>query len=289
MSVQRRLAPAKVNLFLHVGPVRADGYHPVASWMVFADIGDGLALTPAPAWSFAAEGPFAGEIGEGENLVERAARLLWARAGVSPPAASLILTKTLPVAAGLGGGSSDAGAALHLLNAALPRSLDAAALRAIAAELGADGPACLHARPVLASGVGDRLEPAPNTPPLPAVLANPRRPSPTGAVYRAYDAGSTRDADRPEPPPSFASVQAVAAALAQSRNDLETPALTLEPAIGEVLGALRGEPEVLLARMSGSGGTCFALCPEPAAAQALATRLAAARPDWWVRACSFVP
>jgi 4-diphosphocytidyl-2-C-methyl-D-erythritol kinase len=277
-----RLAPAKVNLFLHVGLVQPDGYHPVASWMVFADEGDRLELTPAEAWSFETVGPFAGEIGGGENLVERAARLLFRAAGVQPLDARLTLTKSLPVAAGLGGGSSDAGAALRLLNAELPAPLSDAALEAIAAELGADGPACLHARPVLAEGVGERLSPGPRTPPLPVVLVNPRRASPTGGVYRAYDAGPPAGANMPELSAAFDSVQAVAEVLRALRNDLEGPAVGLEPAIGEVLRLLHLQPEALLVRMSGSGATAFALCPTAAAAAALASRVRDLRPAWWI-------
>ena len=280
------LAPAKVNLFLHVGPVRPDGYHPVASWMVFADIGDALSLRPAAAWRFVLEGETAGAIDPGENLVERAARLLFEAAGIAPPPVELRLRKSLPVAAGLGGGSSDAGAALRLLNARLDAPLGSDALEAVAASLGADGPACLHVRPVLATGVGEILAPAPEHPPLPAVLVNPRRPSPTGAVYRAYDSGPVGGADMPNLPGRMAGPEAVVAALAATRNALEAPAEALEPAIGEVLTLLRGKPETLLARMSGSGATGFALCADPGSALALAARLQAEHPEWWVRACT---
>jgi 4-diphosphocytidyl-2-C-methyl-D-erythritol kinase len=283
------LAPAKVNLFLHVGPVQPDGYHPVASWMVFADIGDRLTLEPASQWSFATTGEWATAIGGGENLVERAARLLFEGAEAPARPSCLTLHKHLPVAAGLGGGSSDAAAALRLLNAGLPKLLSGAELDAVAARLGADGPACLHARSVLATGVGDRLAPAPRSPPLPAVLVNPRRPSPTGAVYGEYDAGAVRAADAPDLPGGFSSPGEVAHALATCRNDLEAPAVRLEPAIAEVLRDLEAAPETLLARMSGSGATCFALCADAADANRLATRLQADRPGWWVKACTLCP
>ena len=280
------LAPAKVNLFLHVGPVGADGYHPVASWMVFADIGDTLTLEDADRWSFAVDGPFAAEIGSGENLVERAALRMFERAGCEPPAARLTLTKTLPVAAGLGGGSSDAGAALRLLNGVLPDPLPDGELLAIAAELGADGPACLQARPVLATGRGDVLAPAPATPPLSAVLVNPRRASSTAAVYRAYDAGPVAAADTPALPAAYASAVDVAQSLGVLRNDLEAPSVALEPAIGRVLQRLRGREESLLARMSGSGATCFALCACDREAQALARALEMLEPTWWIAPCT---
>lgn len=280
-----RLAPAKVNLFLHVGPLAPDGFHPIASWMVFADIGDTLILERADAWSVAVTGPFAAAIGEGENLVSSAARRLFRQARVEPPAARLVLDKQLPVAAGLGGGSSDAAAALRLLNAALPRPLAEVELAAIAAELGADGPACLTARPVLATGRGERLGPAPVTPPLPAVLANPGRPSSTAAVYAAYDRGPAASADVPPLPGRLVDAGEAAQVLAATRNDLERPACTLEPSITGVLEALRAQPETLFARMSGSGASCFALCADMAAAEALAARLGAAHPGWWVRPC----
>lgn len=286
MASDRALAPAKVNLFLHVGPVRADGYHPVASWMVFADIGDELRLRPAPAWRFVLEGETAAGVGPGENLAERAARLLFEAAGLPPPPLELRLRKSLPVAAGLGGGSSDAGAALRLLNPRLPEPLGPESLDRLAAQLGADGPACLHGRSVLATGAGEILGPAPFAPPLPAVLVNPRRPSPTGAVYRAYDSRPSGTAETPDLPARFDTAEAVALALRGARNDLEAPAVRLEPAVAEVLARLRDEPETLLARMSGSGATSFALCGEAAAATRLAARMHARRPEWWVRACT---
>ena len=276
-----RLAPAKVNLFLHVGPLQADGYHPLASWMVFADVGDELRLEPAPSWSFEARGPFAPDLGDGENLVEAAARKLFERADIAAPPLKLVLDKRLPVAAGLGGGSSDAGAALRLLNAELPTPLATTDLTAIAAELGADGPACLQAASVVALGRGDRLQPAPRMAPLPAVLVNPRKPSFTGAVYRAYDGGAPAEADLPAMPEAFAAPAEVAAWLGARRNDLEAPALSLEPEIGDVLEWLRTQPETLFARMSGSGATCFVLCREVPEAESLAARLAADRPEWW--------
>ena len=269
-----------------MGPVRDDGYHPVASWMVFADVGDALEIAPADAWTLEVEGEMADAIGTGENLVSRAARLLFARAGVPTPALRLRLTKALPVAAGLGGGSSDGGAALRLLNARLPRPLPPDKLEAVAAELGADGPACLHARPVLVTGAGERLAAAPRTPSLPAVLVNPRRPSPTGAVYRAYDHGPVANAELPTLPTNFDTPAQLASALARTRNDLQGPATRLEPAIAAVLEVLSGQTETLLARMSGSGATCFALCADSSAAESLAARIARLRPDWWVRACA---
>lgn len=285
-------APAKVNLFLHVGAPGADGYHPLSSLMVFADVGDRLWLEAGAAGSglvLSVEGEFApGLAGDDPagNLVLRAVRALLALAHVPEPDARLVLDKALPVAAGLGGGSSDAGAALRLARAAFAPELDAEVLAAVAAELGADGPACLHARPVLGTGRGDRLQPAPALPPLHAVLVNPRLACPTGPVYRAYDrAVAPEGAAAPPLPDRFEDVDGLLAALADARNDLEPPAAVLVPAVGEVLRALRGRPEVALARLSGSGATAFGLCRSAVEAARAAHALADASPGWWVRAC----
>ncbi|MET3667563.1 4-(cytidine 5'-diphospho)-2-C-methyl-D-erythritol kinase [Caulobacter sp. 1776] len=281
-------APAKVNLFLHVGGPDAEGYHPISSLMVFADVGDHVVIQPSDAPAFETAGPFGGAIpADGDNLVVRAAGAFHARLGGPVPPYRLILDKRLPIAAGLGGGSSDAGAALKLLRDALAPNLSDADLEPIAAGLGADGAACLRATALMAEGRGEILSPAPRLPELHAVLVNPRAPSPTGAVYRAYDAAVHPDgAARPFLPSDLESAEEVAGWLAAAtRNDLEAPAVALEPLIGEVLDVLRDEPESLLVRMSGSGATCFALCAGDIEAEGLVERLEAMRPDWWVRRC----
>jgi 4-diphosphocytidyl-2-C-methyl-D-erythritol kinase len=282
-----RLAPAKVNLYLHVGPPRADGYHPLCSLAAFADVGDVVRLESADEMGFEIEGPFGGALaGEPDNLVVRARDLALAGQGGAAAPFRLVLDKRLPIAAGLGGGSSDAAATLRLVQAALGEGEDLPKLLALAGELGADGPMCVEARPVLATGRGDVLAPPPPFPDLPAVLVNPLKPSPTGAVYRAYDAaGAPGGADAPAWPVTVASVRDMAAFLAACRNDLEAPATRMQPAIAEVLAALRARPETLLARMSGSGATCFALCADPAARDALAAAVRAAHPGWWVAPC----
>lgn len=279
------LAPAKVNLYLHVAAVQPDGYHPLASLMAFADIGDQVRAQPAARLSLAVTGPFAEGLSAGEdNLVLRAARALAAAAGTDQ-GAHLTLTKALPIAAGLGGGSSDAGAALRLLRPLLAPGMDDGALQAVAEGVGADGAACLWGRAVIAQGRGERLTPAPALPTLPAVLVNPGVPSPTGAVYKAYDAmGAAGRADLPSAP-ALGDVAAVSAWLAGCRNDLQAPALALEPRIGQVLDVLGASTQTLFARMSGSGATCFALCPDAEAAQTLAEQLTHDHPLWWARAC----
>ncbi|KQZ33533.1 4-(cytidine 5'-diphospho)-2-C-methyl-D-erythritol kinase [Caulobacter sp. Root1472] len=281
-------APAKVNLFLHVGGPDAEGYHPISSLMLFADVGDRVTLQAADAPSFATTGRFGGEIPPGDdNLVVRATQALHARLGGPVPPFRLVLDKALPIAAGLGGGSSDAGAALRLLRQGLASDLSDADLEAVAASLGADGAACLWGAPVMAQGRGERLSPAPALPELHAVLVNPLVPSPTGAVYRAYDAAVAPEGEALPPLlDGLASVEEVCAWLAAfTRNDLQAPAVALELRIGQVLDLLTGEPETLLARMSGSGATCFALCAGDIEAEGLAERIERMRPDWWVKRC----
>lgn len=281
-------APAKINLFLHVGGPDAEGYHPISSLMVFADVGDQVNIQPSDAPAFEVSGPFGGEIpADGGNLVVRAAQAFQRRLGGPIPPYRLILEKHLPIAAGLGGGSSDAGAALKLLRDALAPGLSDDDLEPLAAGLGADGAACFRATALMAEGRGERLSPAPGLPEMNAVLVNPGVPSPTGAVYRAYDGGvHPEGAARPFMPDHLESAEETAAWLAvATRNDLEAPAVQLEPLIGEVLDALREEPESLLVRMSGSGATCFALCASDIEAEGLAERVKAMRPDWWVRRC----
>lgn len=280
-------APAKINLFLHVGAPSADGYHPLCSLMVFADIGDRLVIHEADALSVQVHGPFAAELaGEGDNLVLRAARALLAKARGPQPPLCLSLEKVLPVAAGLGGGSSDAGAALRLVRSALEIAVDNDGLEAIAASLGADGAACFRGRPVLAEGRGERLTPSPELPAIEAVLVNPGVGVSTPAVYRALDAGGAfGDVEPPPMPQAFESVEELAGWLGLMRNDLQAPAIGLAPQIGDVIETLAGEPETLIARMSGSGATCFAICASDIEANALADRVAGMRPDWWVRRC----
>lgn len=286
-----RLAPAKVNLFLHVGPLQSRGYHGVCSWMVFADSGDRLSLSPSRSMAFDIVGPFAGGLdAEGDNLVPRARDRLLASLGRAPTRFALTLDKQLPLAAGLGGGSADAAATLKLVAQAIAASgggdIDQGRLEAIARELGADVAACLRSQSVVAEDRGDRLTPAPAAPLLDAVLVNPGAPSSTVAVYRAFDENAGEaTADRPQMPLAFRSASDVADFLRDRRNDLEGPAVGLQPLIGETLAALRGERETLLARMSGSGASCFSLCASTQDARRLADRLANAHNTWWIRAC----
>jgi 4-diphosphocytidyl-2-C-methyl-D-erythritol kinase len=280
-------AAAKLNLFLHVGAPAADGYHPLCSLMAFADVGDRVEVRDADALALQVRGPFgAGLEGEGDNLVLRAARALTEHLRRPLAPVGMILDKRLPVAAGLGGGSSDAGAALRLLREAWAPDLSDADLEAVAAGLGADGAACLWGRPVLAEGRGERLGPAPILPPIDAVLVNPRVTVSTAQVYRTFDAaGRFGDVEPPPMPEAFESVEELAGWLRMTRNDLQSPAAALAPEIGDVLATLVDEPEALISRMSGSGATCFALCSGDLEAEGLAERIEALRPNWWVRRC----
>jgi len=279
-------APAKINLYLHVTGRRADGYHLLDSLIAFADIGDNLTVEPASSLSLAVSGPEAATLaalGE-DNLVVRAARLLADHAGIAAGAA-LHLEKRLPVAAGIGGGSSDAAAALRVLTRLWRLPLSDEALCALGARLGADVPACLYGGAVWAGGVGERLVPAGALPEAGILLANPRRGLPTTEVFAAWR-GPFGEAGRFAPMPHDAA--GLAAALAPRRNDLTPAAIGLVPEISTVLARLGRLPGSLLARMSGSGPTCFALFASRKAAEGGCALLRAAEPGWWCAAGGFV-
>lgn len=272
-------APAKINLTLHVTGKRADGYHLLDSLVVFAGIGDTLELASAEGLGLRVTGPTAGALPPGEdNIVLKAARALAAKAGIKAGAA-MVLTKRLPVAAGIGGGSTDAAAALKGLSHLWGVSLSTSEMNMLALGLGADVPVCLAGRPTLMTGVGEGLAPAPALPPAWLVLVNPRRPLSTPAVFRARTGGSAPADPLTEAP---ADARVLAAQLAARRNDLTQAAIALEPAIGEALALIAVQPACLLARMSGSGATCFGLFEAETEARAAAAALARTQPGWWV-------
>ena len=279
-------APAKVNLYLHVTGRRDDGYHLLDSLVAFVDIGDRLRAEPATSLSLTVDGPEATDLAAvgDDNLVLRAARLLADRAGVTAGAA-LYLDKHLPVAAGIGGGSSDAAAVLLALKRLWRISLADEALYALGARLGADIPACLYGRAVWVGGVGERLEPAGPLPEAGILFVNPRRALPTAAVFAARR-GPLGHVGRFAPMPCKAS--ALARALMPCRNDLTEAAIGLVPEIAAVLARLGRLPGCLLARMSGSGATCFALFANRATAEKARALVAAAEPRWWCAAGGFV-
>lgn len=266
------IAYAKLNLALHVRRRRADGYHELETLFAFVDEGDRLAVAAAADFSLKITGPFGAGLSAGEdNLVLRAARLLAQRNGVSAGAA-FTLDKRLPIAAGIGGGSADAAAALRLVARLWDLGPQAVQPMDIAAQLGADVPACVASQTCFGTGVGERLEPLPGDDVcgLPVLLVNPRVECLTGPVFTAWD-GVDRGA---------LDVAGGLAAWRAARNDLQVPALALHPQIGAVLGYLDGLGAQLV-RMSGSGATCFALFDDAAARDAAAGRLACDYPQWW--------
>ena len=280
-------APAKVNLTLHVLGRRPDGYHEIESLVAFAGLGDRLTFRPGERLALAVSGPTGAAAGASDdNLVLKAARALAARVD-GLRLGHFVLDKQLPVAAGLGGGSSDAAAALRLLAKVNGLSLDDERLRAAAQDTGADVPVCLDPRARMMRGIGEILSDPMTLPELPAVLVNPGVAVPTRDVFAALGA---RALTGPPEPDEFIAIDADAASLvpllAARRNDLQTPAIKLQPVIADVLRALERSANCLLARMSGSGATCFGLFGSSADAEEAASRMQAAQPDWWVRATS---
>lgn len=272
-------APAKINLFLHVTGRRPDGYHLLESLVAFAEVHDRIEVRTGKGLTLEIDGPFAAALDAGgENLAARAARALAAEAGI-PPDARIRLHKALPVAAGIGGGSADAAAALRALCALWNLSVPAQRLRALALDLGADVPVCLFGRPAIVRGIGERIAPAPALPRVPTVLVNPGAPLDTAAVFAAregpFSAPAALDGD-------FGDVATLAEALGDTRNDLGPGARRLCPDIDPALDAIRSAPSCLGARLSGSGPTCFGLFPTEEAAGEAAVRIAADRPAWWV-------
>ncbi len=281
----RERAPAKVNLYLHVTGRRDDGMHLLDGLVVFAATGDSVAVEPADDLALAVTGPFADAVPAGpDNLVLRAARALADAAGVTAGAA-ITLEKHLPVAAGIGGGSADAAAALRALARLWALDLPEDRLHALAADLGADVPVCLAGRPAWLGGMGEMVADAPALPPLHLALANPGAPLTTPAVFKARTGGFSAPARWTD---GVADVPALTARLAARRNDLTAPAAHLLPAIDTALDAMAAQPGCHLARLSGSGPTVFGLFDDAERAQAAAEALRAAHPGWWT-AGSAVP
>jgi 4-diphosphocytidyl-2-C-methyl-D-erythritol kinase len=285
--VRAERAPAKINLTLRVVGRRADGYHDIESLVVFASVGDTLAFTAGRTLALTVRGPTAASSGAtADNLVLKAARALGERVeGVK--VGRFVLSKRLPVAAGVGGGSADAAAALRLLARANRLALDDPRLREAARATGADVPVCLDPRPRLMRGIGDILSDPIDLPRLAAVLVNPRVAVPTKDVFARLGAPRIEPAaamQSPDLPP--AGRPAVMAYLRSRTNDLEAPAMSLQPVISDVLSALQQLAGCRLARMSGSGATCFALFDSAKVAAAAARVLRTRHAGWWVRAAS---
>ena len=277
-------ARAKVNLDLTLLGRRADGYHELDSLVAFAGIGDGLALDPSGAPGLAISGPRSAglEAGPG-NLVLRAAEAFRA-AYPAARSGAFHLVKRLPVASGIGGGSADAAAALRLLARLNGLPLATPRLQEIAAAIGADVPVCLASRARVMSGIGERLGPVLRLPRLPALLVNPGVPVETVAVFRALGLPASGELAQPRPPIEAVpeTVPALHAKLAASRNDLEPPAMRVAPVVAQVLERLRALAGCRLARMSGSGATCFALFDDTETSLAAGRALRREGRGWWV-------
>jgi 4-diphosphocytidyl-2-C-methyl-D-erythritol kinase len=280
-------APAKVNLTLRVLGRRADGYHEISSLVVFADCGDRLGLTAGDGLALTVGGPRSAQAGaDADNLVLKAASALAARIP-GLVLGAFQLDKDLPVAAGLGGGSADAAAALRLLARANALDRDDPHLYEAARATGADVPVCLDPRPRLMWGIGEKLSAPLDLPPLHAVLANPGVVVPTKLVFAGWTSATTPAAGLDLAAASkLANPDALLGCLAKQPNDLEAPAIALAPTIADVLAALRSLAGCRLARMSGSGATCFGLFDSAAAAQSAAKLLRDKYPQWWVRDCA---
>lgn len=278
------LAAAKLNLDLLVTGKTPDGYHELDSLVVFADFGDRLTVEPAEELELVLSGPFAGSLeGEPDNLVLKAARRLAAAAGVAA-SVRITLEKNLPVASGIGGGSADAAAALRGLARLWGIDWPDHQLRELGLGLGADVPVCLYGRPARLRGIGERLDPIRGLPDLPLVLVNPGVAVATSAVFKAFELPTM--AFRRQVLPAHPSLARFAVWLDASRNELEPAALSLAPAIGTVLDRLRSLEDCLVARMSGSGATCFGLFADDAKAAVAAATISATEPGWWCRACT---
>jgi 4-diphosphocytidyl-2-C-methyl-D-erythritol kinase len=284
LSVNERLiekAPAKINLTLRVLGRREDGYHELESLVVFADLADKVELEPGEGATLEITGPYAAACGAvANNLVLKAHAALRERVP-ELKAGRFLLDKQLPVAAGIGGGSADAAAALRLLARANGIAGDDERLAGAAFATGADVPVCLGSTARIMQGVGERLSATVALPELPAVLVNPGVPLATRTVFTAF-AGRQGSADPLKNLPRTR--DAMVEFLIRHGNDLTQAAIACAPVISEVLIALRVLPGIQLTRMSGSGSTCFGLFRSPSEAQAAAKRLAAERKEWWVRA-----
>jgi 4-diphosphocytidyl-2-C-methyl-D-erythritol kinase len=281
---------AKVNLTLRVVGRRVDGYHDLESVVAFADCADRLSLNPGAEFHLATEGPLAQACGEmADNLVFKAAQLLGERVP-DLRFGDFTLDKVLPVAAGIGGGSADAAAALRLLAQANGLAIDDPRVIEAARLTGADVPVCLASRACVMTGVGETLLPL-ALPKMPCVLVNPRIPVATKDVFKALGlrngellVGASDVIEAAAWPEGGASIGDWIEALAAGCNDLEAPATRIEPVIGEVLAALRATSGARLTRMSGSGATCFAIFETGIASQAASQRIQRDHPTWWVHA-----
>ncbi|MDD3030617.1 MAG: 4-(cytidine 5'-diphospho)-2-C-methyl-D-erythritol kinase [Alphaproteobacteria bacterium] len=283
MTLIREFAPAKINLYLHVTGRKDNGYHELDSLVAFASIGDEIALRPKKGFLFETTGRYADALSKdeqgNENIAVKAARALAASVG-KDFAAHIVLVKNLPVASGIGGGSSDAAATLRALAKHWGLFSEDPRLAAAAARHGQDITVCLSTNPVYM--IADGIEPAPPLPKASIVLVNPGAPLSTPDVFKAF-----RESGAPFSPPrklekAPQTLDEMIAALKERSNDLYEPAKSVLPCVAEVMASLEASPSCLLARMSGSGATCFGLYPDETAAKSVASQIRAVRPHWWV-------
>lgn len=278
---QTRTAKAKINLNLHVIGQGADGYHQLQSLVVFADIGDEIALRPAKTDSFTISGRFAGSLdAKAGNLVTDALNLFrknWPKAAPKPLAISL--TKNLPVASGIGGGSADAAATLKLLQTQATQPITDFDLHSLAQKLGADVPVCLNSQPALMEGRGEKLTPIASLPKLHMVLANPLKTVSTPKVFAAL--AEKQNPKLPPIPKNLNSPRDLITYLKTTRNDLEPPAIKRVPEIHQLSQFLNQQPDCLMSRMSGSGATLFGLFETKQAAEGAARELSRQWPNYW--------
>lgn len=278
-------APAKLNLFLHVGEKRDDGYHDIQSLVAFSRFGDEISAEPDTSISLSSTGPFGAHVPTGEeNLALKAAKLFAETIGTRQ-GARIALRKNLPVAAGLGGGSADAAAVLRGLAILWHCHVDRGTLHDIGASLGADVPVCIDCVTSWIEGRGEHVRPLPPLPDAGVLLVNPGVFVSTAQVFEALRQG--RRLNAMPPTGRFDDVYALVRCLQETANDLENPAKRIAPQIDEVLWEIMQLPDVLFARMSGSGATCFALFVDSRTARAAASLLRARRSEWWIVDTSF--
>jgi len=292
------LARAKVNLSLSIAGKRRDGYHELAGLVAFADYGDELSFAPLPGQlqsdqtrgvQFELTGPFATGLATAscctqDNLVMKALHSYEQRTGLAL-SGHLILTKNLPIASGIGGGSSDAAAVLTLLQSLNARPVEPQILHEIALQLGADVPMCLRPAAQWVSGIGEICHPLADFPALACVLVNPRVNVPTGAIFKGLKAptlATDHKSTMPDDLAAFTTMGALLEWLTETGNDLQAPAICTAPIIADVLKAISRDKNCVLARMSGSGATCFGLYEKSEVAQEAAVRIGEDHPDWWV-------
>jgi 4-diphosphocytidyl-2-C-methyl-D-erythritol kinase len=273
-------APAKINLCLHVGGRRTDGFHELESLVAFTSFGDELLLERAEGLSLSVAGPFGEGLSEGdENLIMKAARNLAVQTGATS-GARITLTKRLPLASGIGGGSADAAAALRGLSRLWDLDVSALELQTVAAAIGSDVPVCLASCAAWMTGRGENVQTLPQLPEISLVLVNPMVEVPTARVFGLLK--ERRGADRRAPLEGFADAATLVRYLKACGNDRENPAMEIAPVIGETIDEIARLPDVLLARMSGSGATCFGLVEGAEIARECERILRATHPDWWI-------